>query len=60
MFNQKVHSREFTAIQLTTGGSACAVIDLKVNGKLPKKGFVKQEEVNLEELMGSEFARFYK
>ncbi len=60
IFNQNVHGKDFTAIQLTTAGSACAAIDLKVNGKLAKKGFIRQEEVKLEDLMKSNFARFYK
>ncbi|MGF7231738.1 saccharopine dehydrogenase family protein [Arachidicoccus sp.] len=59
IFNQNVFGRDFTAIQLTTAGSACAVIDLKVKGKLANKGFIKQEDVRLEDLMDSEFGRFY-
>lgn len=59
IFNQNISGKEFTAIQLTTAGSACAVIDLHVNGKLPPKGFVRQEDINLSDLMNSDFAKYY-
>ncbi|HTN36994.1 MAG TPA: saccharopine dehydrogenase C-terminal domain-containing protein [Arachidicoccus sp.] len=57
--NQEIGGKDFTAIQVTTAGAACAVIDLHVQGKLPGKGFVRQEDVHLKDLMESEFARFY-
>lgn len=59
IFNQNISGKEFTAIQLTTAGSACAVIDLHVNGKLPHKGFIRQEDINLSDLMNSDFAKYY-
>ena len=33
-----------SAIQITTAAGICAMCDLLVAGKLPQKGFVKQEE----------------
>lgn len=59
IFNQHISGKEFTAIQLTTAGSACAVIDLHVNGKLPSRGFIRQEDINLSDLMSSDFAKYY-
>ena len=59
IFNQNISGKEFTAIQLTTAGSACAVIDLHVNGKLPPKGFIRQEDIHLSDLMNSDFAKYY-
>lgn len=60
ILNQEVAGKAMTAIQVTTAGSACAVLDLHAQGKLPVKGFVKQEDVRLSEMMQSEFVRFYK
>lgn len=59
IFNQNISGKEFTAIQLTTAGSACAVIDLHVKGKLPDRGFIRQEDINLSDLMDSDFAKYY-
>ena len=33
-----------SAIQVTTAAGICAMCDLLVEGKLPQKGFVRQEE----------------
>lgn len=59
IYNQQVAGKDLTAIQVTTAGSACAVLDLHAQGKLPAKGFIRQEDVQLSELMQSDFARFY-
>lgn len=37
---------EASAIQLTTAGSMCAVLELYRDGRLPVKGFVRQEDVS--------------
>ena len=60
IYNQQVATKEMTAIQVTTAGSACAVIDLHATGRLATKGFIRQEDVGLSMLMESPFARFYK
>lgn len=60
IYNQDVAGKPMTAIQVTTAGSACAVLDLHAQGKLPATGFVRQEDVKLSELMESDFVRFYK
>lgn len=60
IFNQPIEGKEFTAIQLTTAGSACAVIDLHVHGKIQSKGFVRQEDILFSDLINSDFARFYR
>lgn len=60
IYNQEVAGKELTAIQVTTAGAVCAVMDLHAAGKLPQKGFIRQEQVALPDLMSSYFARFYK
>lgn len=60
IFNQNIAGKEFTAIQLTTAGAVCAVIDLHVNGKISPKGFVRQEDIVFSDLMESDFASYYK
>lgn len=59
IYNQEVNGRAFTAIQLTTAGAACAVIDLHAKGTLPSKGFIRQEDVIFQDLISNRFAIYY-
>lgn len=59
IYNQTVSGRDFTAIQLTTAGAACAVMDLHAKGKLPANGFIRQEDVAFGELINNRFAEYY-
>jgi saccharopine dehydrogenase-like NADP-dependent oxidoreductase len=59
IYNQQLEGQDFTAIQLTTAGAACAVIDLHTKGKLPAKGFVRQEDVIFNDLKNNHFAKYY-
>lgn len=49
----------WSAIQITTAGSLCAVVDLFFAGKLPDRGFVKQEQVKLEDFLANRFGACY-
>lgn len=51
--------RSFSAIQSTTAAALCAVLDLHVAGRLPARGFVKQEQVPLDEFLANRFGRVY-
>lgn len=51
--------QEWSAIQLTTASSLCAVVDLHVAGKLPNQGFVRQEQVSLSEFLANRFGQCY-
>ncbi len=64
-FLTQVHGRplngaHYSAIQLTTAAGICAVLDLVRAGKLPQRGFVRQEEVRLEDLMASRFGTYFE
>jgi len=50
---------QWSAIQITTAGSLCAVLDLFFAGRLPDRGFVRQEQVDLEEFLGNRFGSCY-
>ena len=61
---RKIYHGEFlgqrcSAIQITTAAGICAVLDLHVHGLLPRKGFVKQEEVRLDDFLVNRFGRCY-
>lgn len=60
VYSGEVEGRECSAIQITTAASVCAVIDMMRDGKLPQKGFVKQEEVNLDDFLNNRFGLYYK
>src|SRR5687768_790141 len=50
----------YSAIQITTAAGLCAVLDLHTHGKLPTtKGFVRQEEVRLDDFLANRFGRSY-
>jgi saccharopine dehydrogenase-like NADP-dependent oxidoreductase len=61
---RKIYHGEFlgeraSAIQITTAASLCAVVDLHFTGKLPSRGFVKQEQVKLDDFLKNRFGRCY-
>jgi len=48
-----------TAIAWTTAASIVAVVELVAAGKLPQKGFVKQEEIALEDFLKTKMGALY-
>jgi saccharopine dehydrogenase-like NADP-dependent oxidoreductase len=48
-----------SAIQITTAGGICAVLDLLRDGHLPQSGLIKQEEIGLQAFLGNRFGRVY-
>ncbi|MBI3373596.1 MAG: saccharopine dehydrogenase NADP-binding domain-containing protein [Betaproteobacteria bacterium] len=63
-FVRKVYAREvngklLSAIQLTTAAGICAMVDLMVAGKIPDRGFVRQEQASLDMFLGNRFGRHY-
>jgi len=54
-----VGGRVRSAIQITTAGGICAVLDLLRSGQLPQAGLVKQEEIDLEQFLANRFGRCY-
>ena len=49
-----------SAIQITTAAGICAAVDLFREGKLPQKGFVRQEEVALPDFLANRFGMAYQ
>jgi saccharopine dehydrogenase-like NADP-dependent oxidoreductase len=54
-----VAGKMMSAIQITTAAGIAAVLDLLAQGKLPAKGFVRQEEIPLADFLDNRFGRFY-
>jgi saccharopine dehydrogenase-like NADP-dependent oxidoreductase len=58
--NSVVHGENFSAIQLTTAGGLCAMLDLHRQGALGERGFVRQEQVSLDAFLGNRFGEYYR
>jgi saccharopine dehydrogenase-like NADP-dependent oxidoreductase len=59
IYSQNVGNRLMSAIQITTASGICAMCDLLMEGKLPQKGFVRQEEARLSDFLANRFGRYY-
>jgi saccharopine dehydrogenase-like NADP-dependent oxidoreductase len=61
---RKIYSGTFlgescSAIQMTTAAAICAALDLHVSGQLPSRGFVRQEQVGLQDFLQNRFGKCY-
>ena len=61
---RKVYAGSFrgqtcSAIQTTTAAAMCAVLDMHKDGKLPDRGFVRQEQVPLGAFLANRFGACY-
>ena len=65
VFTRKIFARRdaphpLSAIQITTAAGLCAVLDLFRQGRLPQRGFIRQEQVRLADFLGNRFGRVYE
>ena len=60
LYHKKVYDEEFSAIQISTAAGICTAVDLFREGKLPSSGFIRQENIDLEEFLNNRFGTFYK
>ncbi|WP_281300413.1 MULTISPECIES: saccharopine dehydrogenase C-terminal domain-containing protein [unclassified Iodidimonas] len=51
--------RVWSGIQITTAAGICAVLDLLAQGKIAQKGFVKQEDIGLDQFLANRFGCHY-
>jgi len=56
----EVGGQQQTAIAWTTAGSVVAIIEMVRDGVLPNSGFLKQEDVKLEDFLATKTGVFYK
>jgi len=60
IYSQDVNGRRWSAIQITTAAGICAAVDLMRDGRLPAKGFVRQEDIALPDSLDNRFGRYYQ
>lgn len=59
IFAQRDEAQPLSAIQITTAAGVCAALDLFREGKLPPRGFIRQEQVKLPDFLANRFGRAY-
>jgi saccharopine dehydrogenase-like NADP-dependent oxidoreductase len=59
IYHQTVAGEHWSSIEVTTSAAACAALDLFREGKLPAKGFVRQEQVSLDDFLANRFGQYY-
>ena len=59
VYSQPMHGTLRSAIQVTTASSLCAMLDLLAQGRLPQSGFVRQEQLALDDFLANRFGRVY-
>jgi saccharopine dehydrogenase-like NADP-dependent oxidoreductase len=50
----------WSAIQITTAAGICSVLDIILQGKQARKGFVAQEEFKLGDILENRFGEYYE
>jgi saccharopine dehydrogenase-like NADP-dependent oxidoreductase len=59
IYPQVIAGRLWSAIQVTTAAGICAVVDLVLQSKGRYKGFVRQEDFELVDVLANRFGRYY-
>jgi saccharopine dehydrogenase-like NADP-dependent oxidoreductase len=59
IYHQYIGSETWSAIQITTAAGVCAVLDLHVAGRLPRRGLVCQEQVKFDDFINNRFGQHY-
>jgi saccharopine dehydrogenase-like NADP-dependent oxidoreductase len=59
IYCQSIAGRTWSAIQITTAAAVCAALDLHVAGQLPQCGFVRQEQIDLNQFLANRFGCYY-
>jgi saccharopine dehydrogenase-like NADP-dependent oxidoreductase len=60
IFAKRVCGLPMSAIQITTAGAMCAVLDLFREQQLPQSGFLRQEQVPLRAFLANRFGQLYE
>jgi saccharopine dehydrogenase-like NADP-dependent oxidoreductase len=55
-----VMGRQDSAIQSASAAALCALVDLLREGKLPAKGYVRQEDVTLSDFLDNRFGECFR
>lgn len=56
---REINGKHWRAISWTTAASCCAVVELVSKGVLPQSGFIKQEDIDYQDLIETSFGKLY-
>ncbi len=56
----KIEGIHWTAIQIATASSLASVVDMCLQRKISKKGFVRQEEIDFEDFIDNEYGSVFR
>ena len=59
IYSKTIGGKLYSAIQVTTAAGICAMVDMTRDGTLPAKGFVRQEEADLQQFLANRFGQHY-
>lgn len=59
VYAQEINGKMQTGIQITTAAGICAMLDMLVDGDLPQKGFVRQEDADFNIFIANRFGSAY-
>jgi len=59
IFADRSAEQPLSAIQITTAAGLCAAVDLFRQGRLPRRGFIRQEQVALQDFLANRFGAVY-
>jgi len=59
IYHESLAGENWSAIQITTAGGICAVVDMHAAGELPEQGFVLQEQVDFKKFLANRFGKCY-
>ena len=60
IFADRNEAAPLSAIQITTAAGICAAVDLFREGRLPQRGFIRQEQVELPAFLANRFGMAYQ
>lgn len=59
IYSRRVGAKVRSAIQVTTAAGICAMLDMLAAGALPQQGFIRQEDVALDDFLANRFGQVY-
>ena len=59
IYSTTIDGRLYSAIQITTAAGICAMVDMLREGTLPRSGFVRQEDAELDRFLANRFGKYY-
>ena len=59
IYSKTIGGKLYSAIQVTTAAGICAMVDMMRDGMLTARGFVRQEEADLDKFLANRFGQHY-